>query len=77
MRGSVAPAPLWGWAVTLRAARLSCGASRQPLPKEASSTQGQCPAIPAHPPRSHWPPVPCPCPTLAVFSYPLIYACFI
>lgn len=45
MRGSVAPAPLWGWAVTLRAARLSCGASRQPLPKEASSTQGLCPAI--------------------------------
>lgn len=77
MRGCVAPVPLWGWAVTLRAAHLSFGASRQLLPEDASSTQGLCPAIPVHPRQSHWPPVPCPLPTLAVFSYPLIYACFI
>lgn len=55
----------------------SCHGAGEARPSRgaASREQGLCLATPAGPPWSHRPPVPCPRPTLAVFSYPLIHAC--
>lgn len=69
-RGSMGPVPTMGLGRLVRPVG-------QLLPRAASSERGLCLATPARPPWSHRPPVPCPRPTLAVLSYPLIYACCI